>query len=72
MATAIKLSDDLVKKAKQQAHIEHRTTPKQIELWAEVGRAALENPDLPIQFVLDSLYALKEAQAGLSEPYELH
>ena len=38
--------------------------------WPQVGRVVLENPDLPVQFVLESLHSLKEANEGLTEPYE--
>ena len=34
---------------------------------AKVGRAALDNPDLPIEFVRDTLLAIEEE----SEPFEL-
>lgn len=36
MAT-VKLSDELVEKAKIHAAKEHRSVPKQIEHWAEIG-----------------------------------
>lgn len=35
----------------------------QIEFWVRVGRAALDNPDLPLSFIAESL-------ASLSEPRE--
>ncbi len=69
MSVAIKLSEELIALAKKRASIEHRSTPKQIELWAEVGRVILDNPDLPVSFVLDSLQSLKEYREGLVEPY---
>lgn len=71
MSVAVKLSDELVEMARKRGHVEHRSTPKQIELWAEAGRAALDNPDLPIQAVLDALQGLREIREGLVEPYEL-
>ena len=37
MATAIKLSDELVNHAKLYGKAEHRTPPKQIEHWAQLG-----------------------------------
>ena len=69
MAVAVKLSEELVDRARKSAHMAHRSTPKQIELWAEAGRMVLENPDLPPAFLLDSLQGLKEAQVGMVEPY---
>jgi len=38
-----------------QARAEHRTIAGQIEFWAIVGRTALGNPDLPIDFIRDLL-----------------
>jgi len=32
----------------------------QIELWAKVGRAALDNPDLAASFIAESLVAMAE------------
>jgi ParD-like antitoxin of type II bacterial toxin-antitoxin system len=40
--------------------VDHRTIAGQIEYWARIGRAALDNPDLPVTFVAESLAALAE------------
>jgi len=71
MATAIKLSDDLVKDARAYAKAQHRTPPKQIEYWARIGKIAEENPDLPLSFVRDALIGLEEVRAGHVSEYEL-
>jgi len=34
----------------------------QIEFWAQVGRACIDNPDLPVNFVIDSLASLETAE----------
>lgn len=47
-------------RAKAEAAIEHRTIAGQIEYWAKVGRTAIDNPDLPINFIIDVLAALAE------------
>jgi hypothetical protein len=36
------------------------TIAGQIEFWARVGRAALDNPDLPVTFVAESLASMAE------------
>ena len=41
----------------KQPKAERRTIARQIEFWAMVGKAALDNPDLPIDFVRDLLLA---------------
>jgi DEAD/DEAH box helicase domain-containing protein len=42
----------LYAQAKSHANAEGRTIAGQIEFWALIGKAALDNPDLPIDFVL--------------------
>jgi hypothetical protein len=37
-----------------------RSIPQQIAFWAKVGQTALDNPDLPIDFIKESLLALSE------------
>ena len=32
----------------------------QVEFWAKVGRAALDNPDLPASFIAESLMSMAE------------
>lgn len=70
MSIALKLSDDLVEMAKPYAAAEHRSVPKQIEYWARLGKAIDDNPDLPLQFIKDTLLAAQEAKAGHLTPYQ--
>ena len=46
--------------ARSEAAVEKRTIAGQIEYWAMVGRAALDNPDLPVTFVAESLASMAE------------
>ncbi len=62
MGMSVRIEDSLYNEAKVQAHAEHRTIVGQIEFWAKIGRAALDNPDLPIDFVRDLLVARAEGQ----------
>ena len=55
----MRIEPDLYKRAKKEAAIEHRTIAGQIEFWAQVGRACIDNPDLPVNFVIDSLASLE-------------
>ncbi|WP_254504401.1 ParD-like family protein [Duganella vulcania] len=59
-STSIRINQDLYELARQDAALEHRTVSGQIEFWARVGRAALDNPDLPVGFVAESLASLAE------------
>ena len=58
MSMPVRIEPDLYKRAKKEAAIEHRTIAGQIEFWAQVGRACIDNPDLPVAFVIDSLASL--------------
>ena len=57
---SIRVSTVLYEQAKLDAVVDHRTIAGQIEYWARIGRAALDNPDLPVTFVAESLAALSE------------
>jgi len=57
---SIQINQNLYEHAKQNAAIEHRTIEGQIEYWAEIGCAAIDNPDLPIGFIAESLASMKE------------
>ena len=57
---SVRINENLVREARAAARAEHRTVQGQIEFWAEVGRAALDNPDLPVSFIAESLMAMKE------------
>lgn len=70
MAT-LKLSDELIDLAKPHAAAEHRSVPKQIEYWARLGKAVEDNPELPFQFIKDTLLAIAEANAGQLSEYKL-
>ncbi|GBU15094.1 hypothetical protein AwPolaro_04720 [Polaromonas sp.] len=70
MSVALKLSDDLVADAKTTAAAEHRSVPKQIEYWARIGKAVLENPDLPLRLIQDTMLSLEEAKAGRVDEYQ--
>lgn len=70
MSIALKLSDDLVEMARPHAAAEHRSVPKQIEYWARLGKAIDDNPELPLQFIKDTLLAAQEAKVGQLTPYQ--
>ncbi len=59
-STPIRIDQTLYNQARQDALAEHRTIAGQIEYWARLGRAALDNPDLPISFIAESLASMAE------------
>lgn len=60
MSMPVRLDKETYERAKAEAAIEHRTIAGQVEYWAKVGRTAIDNPDLPIDFIIDVLAALAE------------
>lgn len=60
MSMPVRIDDELYEQAKAASKGECRTIAGQLEFWAKVGRAALDNPDLPVDFVRDLLLAKSE------------
>lgn len=69
MGIPIRIDEAIYKEAKKTAHAERRSIPHQIEFWAMIGKCALENPDLPIDFVKDLLIS-KHQDKSLAEPFD--
>ncbi len=63
---AIRIDKDLYEEAKRSAEAECRTVPLQVAYWAKIGKAALDNPDLPVEFIRDVMAAKKR---GEFEPF---
>ena len=49
---SVRIDEELVLAARSAAKAEFRTVQRQVEFWAKVGRAALDNPDLPASFIV--------------------
>ena len=58
--TSIRIDHTLYDLAKADAAAEHRTIAGQVEFWARLGRTALDNPDLPVSFIAESLMSMAE------------
>jgi hypothetical protein len=65
MSMPVRIEDDLYEQAKAASKGECRTISGQLEFWAKVGKAALDNPDLPIEFVRELLIARAEDRQQL-------
>lgn len=70
MGMSVRIENDLYASARDEAKAEHRTISGQIEFWAKVGRAALDNPDLPVDFIAESLISMAEP-IGQAAPFVL-
>ena len=68
MGVPVRIDDALYNEARAHAHAERRTIAGQLEFLAMIGKAALDNPDLPIEFVKDLLIARAEGQS-LATPF---
>jgi hypothetical protein len=64
MAINVKLPETLVDSAKRYGSIEHRSVPKQIEYWSQIGKIASENPELPFSVIREILIADQEEATG--------
>ena len=69
MSVPIRISSTMYNEAKFVANAEFRSVPNQIEFWARVGKCALDNPDLPIEFIKELLIS-KNTDRSLAEPFE--
>jgi len=69
MATAVKVSDELIAKARIRSKIFKRSIAGQIEFWAKMGELAEENPDLPLSLIQDILLGKEQIKAGEGTPY---
>jgi hypothetical protein len=68
MGTPVRIDETLYDQARSQARAERRTIAGQIEFWALVGRTALDNPDLHVDFIRDLLIARAEGPS-LTTPF---
>lgn len=64
MATAIRISEELIGDAKKFSRIDHRSLTDQIEHWARIGKCAEENPDLPYNLIKEILIGIEELEQG--------
>lgn len=60
MGIPIRIDETIYNDAKKVAKSEFRTIPSQIEYWAKIGKCALDNPDLPVEFIKELLCTLSQ------------
>ena len=68
MGIPIRIDETIYNAAKKVANAECRSIPHQIEFWARIGKCALDNPDLPIEFLKELLIS-KQQDQSLAEPF---
>ncbi|MFT3741227.1 MAG: hypothetical protein QM752_00855 [Gammaproteobacteria bacterium] len=69
MGVPVRIDETIYSAAKKVAHAECRSIPHQIEFWAKIGKCALDNPDLPVEFLRDLMIS-KQLDRSLAEPFE--
>ncbi|MCI5116132.1 MAG: hypothetical protein D3921_04690 [Candidatus Electrothrix sp. AW1] len=69
MSTAVRISNELVAKAKVQSKVFKRSIAGQIEYWAKIGQIVEENPDLPLPFIQDILIGKEQIKSGQGTSY---
>ena len=69
MSTAVKISDDLVAKAKVKSKVFKRSVAGQIEYWAQIGQIVEDNIDLPLPMIQDILIGKEQIKSGQGTPY---
>ena len=67
MGVSIQIGEAIYNDAKKAAFAEFRSVPNQIEYWAKIGKCALDNPDLPIEFIKDIVAAKQHKNCGYLE-----
>ncbi|HOW25801.1 MAG TPA: ParD-like family protein [Bacteroidales bacterium] len=72
MATAVRISDDLIKSARKVSKVENRSLTGQIEYWAKIGQIAEENPELSFKLIKEILLGLEDIEAGEFSEYQLN
>ncbi|PKL52454.1 MAG: hypothetical protein CVV37_01035 [Nitrospira bacterium HGW-Nitrospira-1] len=70
MATAIRISEELIGDAKKFSRIDHRSLTGQIEHWARIGKCAEENPDLPYTLIKEILIGIEELEQDAKSEYK--
>ncbi len=66
MSMPVRIDDKLYEQAKNISKGECRTIAGQLEFWAKIGKVALDNPDLPIEFVRELMIARVEDRDQLT------
>jgi hypothetical protein len=69
MATAVRVSEELIDEAKKFSRIDHISVAGQIEHWARMGKCAEENPDLPYSLIKEILIGIDELDQGKKIEY---
>ena len=57
---SVRIDSTLFQEAAAEGKAEFRSAAQQINFWAKVGKNTLANPDLPVDFIRDTLIAMEQ------------
>ena len=69
MATAVRISENLLNDARKYSKVDHRSLTGQIEHWARIGKCAEQNPDLTYDLIKEMLLGIQELDQGEKTEY---
>ena len=69
MATAVRISENLLTDARKYSKVDHRSITGQIEHWARIGKCAEENPGLTYDLIKEILIGIQELDQGEKTEY---
>lgn len=69
-STTIKIDNDIVTQAKTYGKAENRSTTKQVEYWARIGKIAQDNPDLNYGDITGILLGIAQVKSGMTTAYK--
>jgi len=69
MATAVRISENLLNDARKYSKVDHRSLTGQVEHWARIGKCAEENPDLTYGLIKEILLGIQELDQGEKTEY---
>ena len=69
MATAVRISENLLNDARKYSKVNHRFLTGQVEHWARIGKCAEENPSLTYDLIKEILLGIQELDQNEKTEY---
>ena len=70
MNTVVRISKNIVEKARIRSKVENRSLAGQIEYWVKIGKIAEENPDLSFIQIKEILIGLEQLDSESKTEYQ--
>ncbi|NOX64501.1 MAG: hypothetical protein GXO85_01570 [Chlorobi bacterium] len=70
MNTVVRVSKNIVEKARIRSKVENRSLAGQIEYWVKIGKIAEENPDLSFAQIKEILIGLEQLENEAKSEYQ--